>query len=344
MTSAFPELGCYLLPGHTDSPRDALAQAHVAEKLGLGSVWLSERFDVKEASALAGAVCAVTTEIVVGTAATNIHTRHPIITASMATTLHYLSGGRFVLGIARGVGIRNDLLGLPTINAAYLEEFVPVLRDLLAGTAVTHDGAIGSLPYAKTGVAADVPLGFAGFGPRSVTHAASLCDGIILHTFLEPHVVKRLVEAVDVPVWSVVTVVPEPDDLTYLTKVVARLATYLQAPGYGELLVDVNGWDRAVLEEFRSCDVVSSMLGGIDSVATPTQLEQIRELIPSRWLTTAAVGSVGECANYLVREFDTGASGIIMHATEATDLSPVVASYSQLRDPARFANRTNRPF
>jgi len=59
-TTEFPELSCYLLPGHTSTPADALEQARDAEALGLGRVWLSERFDVKDAGVICGAALAVT--------------------------------------------------------------------------------------------------------------------------------------------------------------------------------------------------------------------------------------------------------------------------------------------
>ena len=50
----------------------------------------------------------------------------------------------------------------------------------------------------------------------------------------------------------------EEKELVYLT---ARMGTYLQAPGYGELLVDINEWDPAQLERFRSAKVVREMPG-----------------------------------------------------------------------------------
>ena len=59
------------------------------------------------------------------------------------------------------------------------------------------------------------------------------------------------------------------------------MATYLQAPGYGELLFEINGWDPAGLAAFRASPVVKSIPGGIDSVATPEQLRAIRELMPA---------------------------------------------------------------
>ena len=79
--SRFPELGFYTLPGHTRTPADLLDEVREAEALGLGSAWISERFDVKEAAALAGAATAVTGRIHIGTAATNINSRHPMLTA-----------------------------------------------------------------------------------------------------------------------------------------------------------------------------------------------------------------------------------------------------------------------
>lgn len=48
-TRCFPELAGYGLAGHTDSPRDVVAEARLAEEIGLGSLFLSERFNVKDA-------------------------------------------------------------------------------------------------------------------------------------------------------------------------------------------------------------------------------------------------------------------------------------------------------
>ena len=40
-------------------PADILDEVRQAEQLGLGSAWISERYDVKEVGALSGAGCAV---------------------------------------------------------------------------------------------------------------------------------------------------------------------------------------------------------------------------------------------------------------------------------------------
>ena len=67
------------------------------------------------------------------------------------------------------------------------------------------------------------------------------------------------------------------------------MATYLQAPGYGELLFQINGWDPQGLAAFRASPAVKSIPGGIDSVATPEQLRAIRELMPAEWLPAVDV-------------------------------------------------------
>ena len=354
--SEFPELGCYLLPGHTDNPADIISEVRQAERLGLGSAWISERFDVKEAASLAGAAGAVTDRICIGTAATNINTRHPLVTASMATTLHKLTHGRFALGIARGVGIRGDLMGLTPQTNAHLKEFVELMHKLWRGERVSHQGKLGDFPYLhmKDGMSADIPLMFVGFGIKSLEMAGGLFDGVILHTFLSDDALQRSVRAVrrgaevagrdpaTVKVWSVLATSCNDDDEAVLRKIVARMATYMQAPGYGELLFASNEWDPELLKAFRADSVVASMSGGIDSVATLEQLRHIRDLIPAYCLP-AAVGSPEQCAQRFVDQLDAGADGIIIHASTADEFAPVITAYKACRDSKRFADRTNRP-
>ena len=60
MTDQLGEIGFYTLAGHANSPRDLIDEARVAEELGLGSGFVSERFNVKDACTLSGALGAVT--------------------------------------------------------------------------------------------------------------------------------------------------------------------------------------------------------------------------------------------------------------------------------------------
>jgi alkanesulfonate monooxygenase SsuD/methylene tetrahydromethanopterin reductase-like flavin-dependent oxidoreductase (luciferase family) len=129
-----------------------------------------------------------------------------------------------------------------------------------------------------------------------------------------------------VRVWSCfATVGDHLPEVLRLKKTVARLATYLQ--GYGDLMVQTNNWDPAVLERFRADSVVTSVAGGIDHKATPAQIEHIATLIPAEWLEPSATGSAQQCAERIRQEFDYGADAVIMHGATPDELEPVVTAY-----------------
>ncbi|MEM7218659.1 MAG: TIGR03857 family LLM class F420-dependent oxidoreductase [Pseudomonadota bacterium] len=355
--SKFPELGFYGLPGHTRSPRDVIQQAQDAEALGIGNIMISERADYKEISAICGAVAATTREIFIGTSATNLNKRHPTVTASMCSTLNRLSEGRFALGLAKGVRDHWRRVGLEYPTFAHEREFIDVMRRLLKGETITnYDGALGQ--YGQLANAAylddDVPILYVGFGPKSLHNAGKIYDGTHLHTFMSDAALSRAVNAVrageaeagrepgTAKNWSVLATACDVDDETYLKFIVARLATYLQIPGYGDMLASINEWDADELAAFRSHEAVRSVGGLIDSVATPSQLERINDILPQAW-RPAAAGSAAECARRWVDQFDAGADGIIIHASTPEEFAPVLAEYEKIRPAEKFAGRSNTP-
>ena len=353
----FPELGIYLLPGHTDSPADAIGEVQAAEALGLGSAWVSERFDVKEVGALCGAAAAVTREIWIGTGVTNVDTRHPLLLATMATTLSRLSGGRFALGLGRGIGVRSAMLGLAPVKNAQLTAIAELLRRLWRGERVVgHDSALGKFPYLHQAawMNESIPLLFTAFGERSLEFAGGVVDGVILHTFLSDDAVRRAVALVrrgaeragrdpaSVKVWSVLAVACNASEERKLRLLTARMATYLQAPHYGELLFAINGWDPAGLAAFRQNAVVRSVPGAIDAVATPDQLRAIRDLLRPEWLPAAA-GDPAQCARRIEDQFHAGADGVILHASLPHEVAPAVEAYGAIRPAERTQGRSGRP-
>ncbi len=342
----FSELGFYLLGGSGSEGPAALAQqARRGEQLGLGTAFISERWNVKEASSLTGAACAVTSRMHIATAATNHNTRHPLITGSWATTMHRLSGGRFTLGIGRGISAIYSGFGIPAVTTAQMEDFAAVMRRLWRGEAiVNHDGPIGNYPvlFLDSDFREQIPLGLVAFGPRTLELGGRAFDDVILHTYFTPQTLQRCVRTVKtaaeragrdpgtVRVWSCLATVGDhlPEDLR-LKKTVARLATYLQ--GYGDLLVRTNDWDPAVLQHFRDDPIVQSIGGGIDHKATATQIEHIAELIPDEWLHPAATGSSEQCAQRIRDELDYGADRVILHGATPDELTPILDSYRNHR-------------
>jgi len=338
------ELGFYTLAGGARDPRALVDECIAAERLGFGSVFISERFDVKEAMVLAGAVAVASSRLQIITAATNHTTRHPMVTAASATTLHRLTGGRFVLGLGRGIAPLFDAIGLPPITTAGMEEFAGVVRRLWRGeTIVGHDGAIGRYPMLRLDPTFDeqIPLGIVAFGPRTLDLGGRVFDHVILHTFFTDETLQRSVDTVKraaasvgrdpatVTVWSCCATVPDhlPEPVV-LIKTGGRLATYLQA--YGDLLVATNRWDPQVLDRFRADPLVRSMRGAIDVAATTSELEHIAELLPSEWLAPAATGSAEQCAGEVRRQRALGADAVIMHGSTPTELAPVVEAYDRL--------------
>jgi len=339
---ALDELGYYLLAGAGgEGPATLMDEARRGEELGFGTAFISERWNVKEASSLVGAACAVTNRMQIATAATNHNTRHPLITASWATTMHRLSSGRFTLGVGRGIAAIYGAFGIPAVTTAQMQDWAQVMRRLWHGEVIfNHDGPMGKYPilFLDTDFDEDIRLALVAFGPNTLALGGRVFDDVILHTYFTPETLQRCVKTVkdaaeqagrdpaSVRVWSCFATVGDhlPEKLR-LKKTVARLATYLQ--GYGDLMVRTNDWDHAVLQRFREDPVVTSIAGGIDHKATPEQIEHIAGLIPGEWLEASATGSAQQCVDRIRKEFDYGADAVIMHGATPDELEPIVAAY-----------------
>ena len=354
-TSKFPELGFYGLPGHSRTPRDILKQAKDAEALGIGNIMISERADYKEISALCGAVAAVTENIYIGTSGTNLNTRHPVITASMGSTLNSLSEGRFALGLAKGVGLRWKAMNVDFPTFEREAEFIQLMRKLWRGEReLGHQSALGQYSALQLAdyVSEDIPVLYVGFGPKSLQQAGKVYDGAHLHTFMSDQALSEAVahfrageaesHRTGGKLWSVFATACDVSEERYLKLIVARLATYLQIPRYGEALVNVNGWDMDTLKSFRSAPIVAGMTGAIDSVASYAELAEIEKLIPKEW-RPAAVGDAKACAQRWLDQFNAGADGIIVHASTPEEFAPVLDEYERIRPAELFVQRTNRP-
>jgi probable F420-dependent oxidoreductase len=336
-----PELAFYGLAGGAQSPRDLIEECRTGEALGFGTVFLSERFNVKEIVTLSGAAAAVTERLRIATGVTNHTTRHPLVTASYASTMHLLTNGRFELGLGRGIDRLWDALGLPKITSAQLEDFAGLMRRLWHGDLVLgHEGAAGSYPFLHLDPTfdLDIPLLVSAFGPNTLELAGRAFDGVILHTFFTDETLQRCVRTIrqsaeragrdpdSVKIWSCyLTVGDWLDEPARLKKTVGRLATYLQ--GYGDLMVRTNGWDPAVLARFRADEMVAGFRGALDAKATTEELEHVATLIPEEWLAPAAVGSAQHCASEVRRQIELGADGVILHGAAPAELAPIIGAY-----------------
>lgn len=342
-SSVYPELGFYTLAGAPRSPRDMLEELSLAEELGLGTAFISERFNMKEAGALTGAALGATRNISVVTAATNHTTRHPLVTASWASTLHLLSEGRFSLGLGRGIDAMFRAYGMPMATTHSLEQFALLMRRLWNGeTVVNWSDITGTYPVLRLDpeFRLNIPLSITVFGDKTLQMAGRTYDNVILHTFFTDETTSRAVTTVkqaaleagrnpdDVKVWSCfATIGDHIDPALRLKKTVGRLATYLQA--YGDLMVRTNNWDPAVLKRFREDEFVRSFPGALDAKGTTEDLERVAPLIPEEWLAPCAQGTPEQCVTAIRHQFSLGCDGVIMHGATPEELAPIVQTYAR---------------
>ena len=338
----FAELGFYTLAGAPQTSRAMLDEIRQAEQLGLGTAFISERFNIKEAATLSGAAAAVSSTITIAPAATNHTTRHPIVTAAWASTMHNISGGRFSLGIGRGIDLMFNAFGIPLATTASMESFAGLMRQLWRGeTVFNYSDITGSYPVLRLDPSfdLDIPLTLTAFGPNTLELGGRCFDNVVLHTFFNDDTTSRAVTTVKraaeqagrdpstVKVWSCfATIGDHIDPALRLKKTVGRLATYLQA--YGDLMVRTNNWDPDVLKRFRQDDFVSTFQGAIDANASTQDLERISPLIPEQWLASSATGSPQNCVAAIRRQRELGCDGVILHGATPTELQPIIDAYA----------------
>jgi probable F420-dependent oxidoreductase len=265
-----------------------------------------------------------------------------MVTAGFARTMQSLTGGRFILGLGRGVPLAQDAYGIPRITTAQLEDFALVMRRLFRGEAIVgHDGPAGSWPVLFLDERLDehLPMSVVAFGPETLKLGGRCFDEVVLHTYFTDETTARCVQTVKraaeeagrdpsaVKVWSCfATVGDHIAEDRRLMKTVGRLATYLQA--YGELLVRTNGWDSDVLIRFLADPVVQASRG-LDVVGTTEQLEHVATLIPATWLAPSATGSPAQCVTAIRNQLDLGCDGVILHGATPTELEPIINGYRQ---------------
>jgi probable F420-dependent oxidoreductase len=338
-------LGCYVVPGGVHDPRRALDEARTAEALGLGTVWIGERFDTKDLPSLAGAISQVTEQVRIGAAVTVPGVRHPMVMASMGQTLQALTGERFALGLGRSAAWRWRQYGVPAPTLASLGDTAAILRRLWAGETVTYSGPAGEFPELRLPQRPDVAppaLLLAAVGPKTLALAGREFDGVILHPFLTPDAVARSIglvrraasEAGRDPAalrcCATVVVAPDRTDRDAALAVGARAAGYFQLRGLGDALVAANRWEAEDLARYRALPKLAALgTRSADKSLTRDELVELSRTLPPEWLPSAsAVGDAAACAARL-REYRTaGADELVLHGSTAEHLEALVRAYT----------------
>ncbi|MEU6256877.1 LLM class flavin-dependent oxidoreductase [Streptomyces sp. NPDC047043] len=164
-----------------------------AEQLGFDDVWFPDSqllwrdvFTTLTAAALG------TERIGLGTAVTNLATRHPAVLASAARSVAELAPGRFTLGL--GVGNSSvGPIGLRQTTSAAMRAGIDMLRALLAGEVWDFESPTGGKVRSRLrDPRPEVPLHLAASGPKNLRLAGEIADGVILLSGVSP---KTLAQA-----------------------------------------------------------------------------------------------------------------------------------------------------
>lgn len=182
-----------------DSPADFENVVEEIERSGFDELWLTDSsLHARYVYAYLTLAARRTDRLLLGTAVTNPITRHPAVTATAATTIDEISGGRFRLGI--GAGDRPLLaLGSKPATLARLESAIDAMRQLWTGRHVTMEGAGFVLDDAHMREPAEreVPIYISCSGPKTLELAGRVADGVILLAGLHPDGLQWAIDHID---------------------------------------------------------------------------------------------------------------------------------------------------
>ncbi len=179
----------------------SLGAAREADALGYSAVWVAEANAVESMSML-GAISQVTTRAGLGTGVVALQLRTPPLHAMAAATLQQLAGDRDVF---LGVGISSPAVAGQWHGAGYTDrpiaqvrEFLTLLRECLAGEAVTFEGDFYSVKRFRLGVRLGdrkPKIALAALNQQMLRLGGELADVVLLN-YLPASLVPSCVERV----------------------------------------------------------------------------------------------------------------------------------------------------
>jgi G6PDH family F420-dependent oxidoreductase len=175
----------YFLSAEEYSPQELVSQARMAEQAGFEALWISDHFhpwlDEQGQSgfvwSLIGAISQVTSLPITTAVTCPLLRQHPAIVAQAAATSALLTGGRFTLGVGTGEALNEHILGRRWPSAEerleMLEEAVQVIRELLTGRLITHEGKHYAVDTARLYSVPErpPPVFMSGFGEKAIKTA-----------------------------------------------------------------------------------------------------------------------------------------------------------------------------
>ena len=341
------DLSLYVRGGRVHSSAGVITDAVDAEQLGLRRLWLSERYDLKEAGVLLGGMAARTTRLGIGTSALFPGSRPPILTAALGATLHSAFGPRFTLGLGRSMGEYISNASMKPISFQALQDYADMFRRLWNGEWVDYEGEIGSFKGMHMADTFDGPppeiysvmLG----GPKACKVAASpLFDGVYLQPFMTAEAVHNSVTWIREECerigrdFSTMTIVapmvsaPELPDEQARAYMHARMVTYIGQPGMLAVYENLNGWDISLADPVRNHPMFADDPDRVDHRFHREELMEVANLVPDEWMyETSLAGSVESCVEKIQTYRDAGADEICFYGSTPAENASLISAWRE---------------
>jgi probable F420-dependent oxidoreductase len=265
-----------------------------------------------------------------------------------------------VLGLGRGNPGWLDGAGLQMVSYRGLADYVEIIRRLWRGERVVYSGVLGEYPQLQledVGELEPPPVWFGTLGQRLGARAAAASfDGVLLPPVFTPRATRSIVERLraeceridrdpaTLRICQSVITAPELDERETRALAHARAVTYLDAPGYGEMLVELNGWDPAPLARLRGHEQFQAMGNAVSDLSFHrTQLLGPASLVPDEWMQqSCALGPVADCVQTLRRFRDAGADEIVTYGSTPSQNAALAEAWRAGQSPRSPGSGTRR--
>ena len=305
--TAMPRYGVRFENDPSLTPRDLQELGQLAEELGYETVWAPEGGGRDSLTALA-TIAMKTERVRLGTGILPVYARTATNTAMGAAGMAAVSGGRFILGL--GIGHRPTVEGRDGVPfrqpIARLRETIRIVRGLLSGETVNHQGRHFNVSSASLGAAAPegpVPIYIAALGPQMLELAGEMADGVLMNWTAEsflPQAVEHISRGArmagrdisDIDIAGYVRVAAGSDEEAVRASLRGQVARYASNTYYRNFFVETGFGDEMA-------EAAEALAAGDLARASEAITEEMQDQL-------AVVGSPAECRAALERRRAAG--------------------------------------
>lgn len=262
------------------SVNEILDCARVLKNHNPDSIWVPETWGMDCVPVLAS-VSQIATRPRIGSSIINIYSRTPSLIAMSAATLDLLSNGRFILGLGTSSkAIVEEWHGLGFDEPPQrMAEYVEVIRKVLTGKKVTHDGTffhLKNFALLIKPVRTSVPIYIAAINQKMVDLAWSAGDGVIF--YLRPlgemqNTITRMQQKKRIDVACQLITCVSDDLEEALVRAKKTISFYVSVGSIYREFLAKNGFRKeteAIFDEYKK-----SGLGGTHNFVTDSMVESL---------------------------------------------------------------------